>query len=95
MRTIRAFAILFLLIAVIMAFMTVGAAEEAAMNGRELSWKLFYGPLYPLGFSFALILLHYYLTSPSGQRWRKFRNERRCARKNISAPFAERPGYDS
>ena len=93
MKTIRGLAILSLLIAVVMAVMIHGAAEQAAINGEELPWKLFYGPLYPLGAAFALILFSYYLTTPSGQQWRRFRNERACARRVAAPAFASKPGY--
>ena len=93
MKTIRGLAILSLLIAVVMAVMIHGAAEQAAINGEELPWKLFYGPLYPLGAMFALILLSYYLTTPSGQRWRKFRNERSCARRVATRAYVQGPVY--
>ena len=62
MRTIRAFAVVFLLIAVVMVVMAYGAAEQAAVNGEEFPWKLFYGPLYPLGAVLVLTMLHEYLT---------------------------------
>ncbi len=93
MRTLNFLAGLFVAIAAVMAFHVMGAAEYAAHTGGKLERSLFYGPLYPLGASLAMITIHGWLMTASGQRWRTFRNERSCARRVAAPAFVSKPGY--